>query len=152
MCDYETALIRFTRSLVRDADAALDCVQDTFLRAYESLDRGREINRQWLYTVARNRAIDELRLRRRLQPEGEHPAVPPFDAPSETGLTVQQTLARLPRHYREVLYLFAVAGFKTDEIAVMLGTTGSAVRQRLYRACQEFRRVYAEAENAERQR
>ena len=43
---------------------------------------------------------------------------------------------------REVLYLFDVAGFKTDEIGAMLGVRGSAVRQRLSRARERFRLLY----------
>src|SRR5579859_975877 len=79
MGDYEPSLLRFTCSLVRDADLARDCVQDTFLRAYESLCLGRQINRQWLWKVARNLAMDEFRHQRRLQPESDDLAAPPFD-------------------------------------------------------------------------
>jgi DNA-directed RNA polymerase specialized sigma24 family protein len=41
-----------------------------------------------------------------------------------------------------VLYLFGVAGFKTDEIASLLGVRGSTVRQRMYRARERFRNLY----------
>ena len=144
MGDYERSLLRFIGSLVRDADLARDCVQDTFLRAYESLCLGRQINRHWLWKVARNRAMDEFRHQRRLQPAGVELAAPPFDTASETSITVRQAMDGLTGRHREVLYLFAVSGFTTDEIADLLGTTGPAVRQRLYRARQEFRRVYGE--------
>ena len=144
MSDHERSLLRYTRSLVRDADLARDCVQDTFLRAYESLCRGRQINRQWLWTVARNRAMDEFRRRRRLWPESRDLPAEPFDSSSETSITVRQAMDGLTGRHREVLYLFVVSGFTTDEIAGLLGTTGPAVRQRLYRARQEFRRVYGE--------
>jgi RNA polymerase sigma-70 factor, ECF subfamily len=144
MSEYECSLRLFIWSLVRDADLAQDCVQDTFLRAYESLCRGRQVNKQWLLKVAHNRAVDEFRRRRRLQPESDDLAAPPFDTSSETSITVRQAMDGLTRRHREVLYLFAVSGFTTDEIAGLLGTTGPAVRQRLYRARQEFRRVYGE--------
>ena len=148
MADHERSLLRFTCSLVRDADLARDCVQDTFLRAYESLCHGRQINRQWLWTVARNRAMDEFRRQRRLWPESEALLAECFDSWTETGITVRQTMERLTRQNREVLYLFAVAGFKTDEIAGLLGTTGPAVRQRLYRARRQFRDLYGEIRHA----
>jgi RNA polymerase sigma-70 factor (ECF subfamily) len=142
MSEHERSLLLFTTSLLRDADLALDCVQDTFLRAYESLGRGRQVNQQWLFTVAYRRAVDEFRRRRRLRSGSEHVIVAPFDGSSETSMTVRQAMDGLTREHREALYLFAVAGFKTDEIAGLLGTTGPAVRQRLYRAREEFRRVY----------
>jgi RNA polymerase sigma-70 factor (ECF subfamily) len=139
---YEVSLLSFTRSLIRDADLALDCVQETFLRAYESLGRGRQVNKRWLFTVAHSRVMDEFRRRRRLQPELDDDTVTSCDASTDTGMIVRQALDRLPRQHQEVLYLFVVAGFTTDEIAGLLGTTGPAVRQRLYRARQKFRQVY----------
>jgi RNA polymerase sigma-70 factor (ECF subfamily) len=142
MGEHERSLLTYARSLLRDADLALDCVQDTFLRAYESLRRGRQVNKQWLFTVAHNRAVDEFRHRRRLGPECVHFPAASFEEPCETGMAVRQALDRLPLRQREVLYLFAVAGFTTDEIACLLGTTGPAVRQRLYRAREQFRYEY----------
>jgi RNA polymerase sigma-70 factor (ECF subfamily) len=143
MGEYERSLLQYTRCLLRDADLALDCVQDTFLRAYESLCRGRQVNKRWLFKVAHSRAIDELRRRRRLQSGPEKLMAGSFDGASERSLAVQQAMDELTQQQREVLYLFAVAGFKTDEIAGLLGITGPAVRERLYRARQEFRRRYA---------
>jgi RNA polymerase sigma factor (sigma-70 family) len=57
----------FTMRIVRDSDVAADVVQGTFTRAWETL-RANEPPRRfkaWLYTVARNRAIDQIRDRRR---------------------------------------------------------------------------------------
>jgi RNA polymerase sigma-70 factor (ECF subfamily) len=139
---YEVSLLGFTRSLIRDADLARDCVQETFLRAYESLRCGRQVNRRWLFTVAHRRVLDEFRRRRRLQPALDECSAASRDAPHDTGLIVRQTMDRLRYQYREVLYLFVIAGFTTDEIAGLLGTTGPAVRERLYRARREFRQVY----------
>ena len=141
MGEYECSLVRFARSLLPDADLALDCVQDTFLRAYESLCRGGQVNRQWLFTVAHNRAVDELRHRRWLGPACEDISAP-FDGWSETSLLVQEVMDALTRRHREVLYLSAVLGYTSDEIAALLWTSAPAVRERLYRARQEFRRAY----------
>jgi RNA polymerase sigma factor (sigma-70 family) len=58
---------------------------------------------------------------------------------------VEQLLSRLAPLDREVLYLFAVAGFKTDEIGAILGVRGAAVRQRLYRARERVRELWADA-------
>jgi RNA polymerase sigma-70 factor (ECF subfamily) len=144
MDEYERPLLAFVRSLLRDADLALDCVQETFLRAYEALSRGRQINGGWLYTVARSRAMDELRRRGRMRMQPRDVNEVRFDPPDDTGLAVWQVMDGMRQQDREVLYLFAIAGFKTDEIAGLLGTTGTAVRQRLYRARREFRRMYGE--------
>jgi RNA polymerase sigma-70 factor (ECF subfamily) len=61
---------------------------------------------------------------------------------TDESLAVQQVLERLSPPDREVLYLFDVAGFKTDEIGAMLGVRGTAIRQRLSRARERFRLLY----------
>lgn len=142
MNTYERPIYNFLLALLRDADLAVDCAQDTFLRAFENLRGGRPVNSAWLYTVARNRAMDEFRRQQRVQPEMETLEQIPVYESTDRALAVQQALAEMPPLDREVLYLFDVAGFKTDEIGAMLGVRGSAIRQRLSRARQRFRTVY----------
>lgn len=139
---YETRIYTFTLTLLGNSDLALDCTQDTFLRAYLHLSKGREVTGSWLYAVARNRAMDEFRRQRNVSSgDGlEHQEAP--ESPTDLRMTVQSAFARLQAVDREVLYLFGIAGFRTEEIGVMLGIRGSAVRQRLYRARQHFRAIY----------
>jgi len=58
----------FTMRIVRDPDVAADVVQGTFTRAWETLQADEPPRRfkAWLYTVARNRAIDQIRDRKRV--------------------------------------------------------------------------------------
>lgn len=142
MDEYERAIYNFLFGLVRDADRALDCTQDTFVRAFEHLRKGRPINAAWLYTVARNRAMDEFRRNKRVQPDLAALEEVPVHQRTDETLAVRQALDRLSPADREVLYLFDVAGFKTDEIGAMLGVRGSAIRQRLSRARERFRLIY----------
>ena len=140
---YERPLYTYLVTLLRDEDVAMDCVQDTFIRAYEHLKKGREVTRNWLYTVARNRAMDEFRRRRFVRPELEVlERVPIGDTPIENSIDVQRALERLSPQDREVLYLYEIAGFKTAEIGAMLGVRGAAIRQRLSRARERFRQLY----------
>ncbi|HZU11865.1 MAG TPA: sigma-70 family RNA polymerase sigma factor [Chloroflexota bacterium] len=139
---YERPLYNFLLALVRDGDLAADCTQDTFLRAYENLGKGKPVTTSWLYTVARNRAMDEFRRRRRLEPTDEALEHQFVEHHADETFAVQATLDQLAPHDREVLYLVDVAGFKTDEIAAMLGLQAAAVRQRLSRARERFRAVY----------
>ena len=139
---HERAIYNFMFGLVRDTDRALDCTQDTFVRAYEHLRKGKAINTAWLYTVARNRAMDEFRRRKRVQPDLDALAEIPVHHRTDESLAVRQVMDRLSPADREVLYLFDVAGFRTDEIGVMLGVRGTAIRQRLSRARERFRLLY----------
>jgi RNA polymerase sigma-70 factor (ECF subfamily) len=142
MREHERSIYNFLLALLRDADAALDCAQDTFLRAYENLRKGKPVKPQWLYTVARNRAMDVFRERRRVQPELGKLDQVPVQAPTDRAVAVRSAMERLSPADREVLYLFDVAGFKTEEIGEMLGIRSAAVRQRLSRARERFRRHY----------
>ena len=142
MNEYERAIYTFLLTIVRDADVALDCTQDTFLRAYQNLSRGKPVNAAWLYTVARNRAMDEFRRRKRIDPDPEAIELQSVEHTTDETLADQAVLERLSPQDREVLYLFDIAGFKTDEIGTMLGVRGAAVRQRLSRARERFRLAY----------
>jgi len=142
MNDYERPIYNFLLALLHDSDVALDCAQDTFLRAYENLRKGRPVNAAWLYTVARNRAMDEFRRNRKLQTDIDTLEQVPMHEHPDRALAVRAVLEQLSPADREVLYLFDVAGFKTDEIGAMLGIKGSAIRQRLSRARERFRVLY----------
>lgn len=142
MSDHERSIYNFLLGILRDSDVALDCTQDTFVRAYDNLRKGKPVNTAWLYKVARNRAMDEFRRQRRVQPEMDTLEQLSVEEPTDTIMAVQHILGQLSAMDREVLYLFDIAGFKTDEIGAMLGVRGSAIRQRLSRARERFRQLY----------
>lgn len=145
---YEQSLFGFLIVLVGDRDRAKDCLQDTFLRAYQNLLRGKPVNAQWLYTVARNRAIDDLRHQQRVQTE-PHPveaAVLDESFASERTRAVHRTLLTLSSEDREILYLAEVDAFTSRQIADMLGVRAGAVRMRLSRAHARFRIAYREVQ------
>ncbi|HEX8917489.1 MAG TPA: sigma-70 family RNA polymerase sigma factor [Chloroflexota bacterium] len=142
MNEHERPVYNFLLTLLRDPDMALDCAQDTFLRAYQNLAKGKPVNAPWLFKVARNRAMDEFRRRRHMTAEAETLEHIPVREATDQVLAVRSILELLSPSDREVLYLFDIAGFKTDEIGAMLGIRGSAVRQRLSRARERFRTLY----------
>lgn len=141
---YEQPLTNYLLVLLNDRDLVGDCAQDTFLRAYEHLARGRTINSQWLYKVARNRAIDQLRHRARTRtaPEMLDSIEGRDGGEVDRTAAVRMALGRLAPEDREILYLFVVDRFATAEIAVMLGIRPGAVRVRLSRARERFRVEY----------
>ncbi|GAC1319579.1 MAG: RNA polymerase sigma factor SigZ [Chloroflexota bacterium] len=139
---HERALFNFLLLQVGNVDVAQDCLQDVFLRAYENLHKGKPVNAAWLYKVARHRAIDGFRKNRWTLSADEALNRAASSSRTEHDVAVRLVLESMPRHDREVLYLFEVAGFRTEEIGCMLGIRGSAVRQRLYRARERFRTMY----------
>jgi RNA polymerase sigma-70 factor, ECF subfamily len=145
MDQSEAPIYRFLLSLVHDSDVAQDCSQDVFLRAYEALADGKPVTTSWLFTVARNRAMDEFRRRRRVQPDLDALTREATHDATDNRILAEEIMAQLPPLDRDVLYLFAVAGFTTDEIGQIIGTRGAAVRQRLYRARERVRSPWGEA-------
>lgn len=146
MQHYKDSLYGYVLALTSSPEIALDCTQDAFLRAHENLKRGKPVNARWLHTVARNRAIDELRRRQRERPELEtvEDRVDEDEGPSQRILDARQALARMTPEEREILHLFVVDRLRAAEIAEMLGTTATAVRMRISRARHHFRLLYGD--------
>jgi RNA polymerase sigma factor (sigma-70 family) len=137
----------FAVRILRDPDAAADVVQATFTRAWPALQNGpRPAHvKAWLFGIARNLSIDELRRRRRVFPnEGlglglaELPDPTAFD-PSETVETkelaelVWTSAAGLRAEEYALLDLHVRRGLSTDELADSLGVRRGAVYTRLTR-------------------
>lgn len=142
---YEKPLFNFLTVFLGDREAAQDCAQDAFLRAYEYLQRGRQVNAAWLYRVARNRAIDEIRRRKRIRSDlGTLADIAESDTAVRAG-PAYHALALLSPNDRELLYLFDIDGFDAREIGEMLSISRNAVHVRVFRARERFRKVYRPA-------
>jgi RNA polymerase sigma factor (sigma-70 family) len=83
---YADRLHDFCVGMVRDRDAAADCVQDVFCAAATQLPKLREPDRlrPWLYAIARNEALRCIRDRRREQVSDELPEAASHDAGPDT--------------------------------------------------------------------
>jgi RNA polymerase sigma-70 factor, ECF subfamily len=141
---HETALYRFLFVLTGEREMALDCTQDTFLRAFNNLSRGKPVNAGWLYKVAHNLAMDRFRKSKREDVAVEQLQRLPiegFDSP-ERGVAMRDAFSRLTAEDRTVLYLFAVEGLSGREIAERVGISPVAVRMRVLRARERFRMLY----------
>jgi RNA polymerase sigma-70 factor (ECF subfamily) len=126
------------RRLPRAADAD-DVVQETFLRAYQNLDRYDPARRfsTWLFAIGKNVAANHrVRERRRedLSRTGEGPAVACADAGSDAG-ELWQTAERVlsPASYR-ALWLRYADDLSVAEVARELRRTVVATKVMLFRA------------------
>jgi RNA polymerase sigma-70 factor (ECF subfamily) len=147
---HADAVARFAAS-VGARDEVDEVVQDTFVRAFGSLDgfRGESAFRTWLFTIARRLVIDRRRSARR---RGEQVAVKDtdvrteFDAldgvvADETEARMRAALDRLTPTQREVFTLRVGEGLSYREIAGVAGTTEGAARVHYHnamRAIKEF--------------
>lgn len=148
---YNQRLFRMARAILRDADEAEDVVQDTYVRAYASLDQfaGRARFSTWLTKITVYESAARLRKRKRLQ---ETP--PSSDKESQSMRSVEssdlnpeqqpvshealsfleQAVDALPAMYRCVFVLREVENLSTDETADCLNLTEETVKIRLLRA------------------
>ena len=149
---HATSLARFIGSLGAIA-APEEIVQDTFVRAFGSLDafRGESSLRSWLFTIARRLVLDERRAGRR---ERNHVALEDAQdqlisaddvldgvVADESEGRVRDAVSRLSPLQREVFTLRVVEGLSYKEIAVVASTTEGAARVHYHnamRAVKEF--------------
>lgn len=133
-------VLRFLARLLDDREAALDALQEAFVRAFGALP-GFEPERPlrpWLLAIARNAALDGLRRRARRDAR-EVWAGGPDPAPCaregaerrETRALVQEALAALSQEHREVVLLRLAHGLRLEEVAAALEVTERTVRNRL---------------------
>jgi len=142
----------YAMTLLRDSAAAEDVTALAFERAYRrrrTFDRRRGEERAWLFGIARNAALDELRRRRRsasllVDPE----SVPDHEAAGDDGaeVTLRRTALRLalqalPARDRELIALKFHAGLTNQELARVLGVSESNAGTMLHRTVQKLRKA-----------
>jgi RNA polymerase sigma factor (sigma-70 family) len=138
----------YVAGLLRDATAAEEVTAATFERAYRKRNRfdpQRGEPRAWLFGIARNAALDELRRRGRQAELTAEPAdLTAFGAEegtehSERCLAVSAALERLQPRERELIALKFFAGLANAEIAQVLSTSESNAGTKLHRAMIKLR-------------
>jgi RNA polymerase sigma-70 factor (ECF subfamily) len=141
----------YVTGMLRDRSAAEDVTAQAFERAFRrraSFKPDRGTHRAWLFGIARNAALDELRRR------GRHAAL--TTEPEDTLATGAQeeaaeaalrrtmlsaALARLSARERELIALKYFAGLANAEIAAVIGVSESNAGTRLHRAIEKLREV-----------
>jgi RNA polymerase sigma-70 factor (ECF subfamily) len=140
---HADSLARFASSMGARGDVE-EVVQDTFVRAFASLDgfRGESSLRTWLFTIARRLLLDRRRADRR---RGEQVEVQDSDVATEydsldavvadeTQVRLKAAMARLSPTQREVFTLRVSEGMSYKEIADAVGTTEGAARVHYHNA------------------
>jgi RNA polymerase sigma-70 factor, ECF subfamily len=155
---YSAKLFRLAWRITGDEQSAEDAVQETFLRAYRSLDRfdSRSQFGTWLHRIAVNAALDlarkqqRHRARREDWPEeeaGGEPVPSPAPGPERIALSleveraVRSGMAELSAMERTAFVLRHFEGRSIAEICEQLGLGASAGKQAIFRAVKKLRRV-----------
>lgn len=142
-------LYRYAYWLCRNRQVAEDLVQETYARAWRSLDdlRDEKAARAWLLTTLRR---EHARLYEKERPQSDGLTDPDslpqarrdFDG-SADAWALRRAMAQMADEYREPLVLQVLGGYSCEDIAAMLDITPQAVMTRLFRARQQLRQVLA---------
>ena len=145
-----TTVFSYLRHVLRDRAAAEDVFQQVFTEVWRrgaSYDAQRGSLATWVLTIARSRAIDELRRRR---PEPLDPDTMPetaVPAPQDEVIDrwrVAHLLTRLPVEERELLRLRFYLDLSQTEIAAQLGVPLGTVKSRMVRGLERLRAMLDE--------
>jgi len=140
----------YVMTLLRDRAAAEDVTMATFEKAYRGrnrFDRRRGSERAWLFTIARNSALDELRRRKRTATLAADPAdlEVAHDTDPLRRAAVRAALAGLEPRERELVTLKFIVGMSNAEIGRIIGSSESAAGTRLCRVVAKLREACRES-------
>ncbi len=161
---YERPIFSLVYRMVRDRELAEDLSQETFIKALNALDSYRPEYKfsSWIFKIANNAAIDQLRRREldTLSLEGSPHAVTPeaveatalqigsrgesaLDAVAsiELGGEIEKAIAQLRPEYRSCILLRHVEGYAYEEISEILDLPLGTVKTYIHRARHELRRA-----------
>jgi len=161
---YQGRLVNYLLRMVGNVQDAHDLAQDVFLKVYAALDRFDDQYRfsTWLFRVAQNAAIDQIRKRRLKlvsinRPEGKDdegggdwdlpsPGPTPYQETRnvERGIAIRDAIEKLPDEYRELIELRHYAELSYDEIAQLKAMPLGTVKNKLFRGRQMLKEKLTE--------
>jgi RNA polymerase sigma-70 factor (ECF subfamily) len=145
---WSAPLLRYLERMLHDAASAEELVQEAFLRVYRARERYQPEARfsTWLYRIATNLALNELRRPQRRKPHRSQdvdgapelaaagPGADDLVHARRLALAVERELDALPERQRAALWLTAVEGLSYAEVAGSLEISESAVKALVHRA------------------
>jgi RNA polymerase sigma-70 factor (ECF subfamily) len=164
---YKDPIINYINMMVGNYDIAADLAQETFLRVYQNIGRYNSLYQfsTWIYRIATNLAIDEIRYRKRrgqvfyrniwgnqndgaaeerefaLRDSGRSPSEEVLR--KESGQVLGDAIRSLPSKYRTAFVMKEIQELPYDEIARILNTSPGTIKSRLHRARELLQRKLA---------
>lgn len=145
---HADALFRYCVFKVRDRDTAKDLLQEAFMKAWDSLSQGNEVQnmRAFLYKILGNLIIDHYRKKKsasldELSEAGFDPAAP-IESTAEDRFDGERAIAlikELPKEYRDVIFMRCIEDMSFKEIAEITGEVENTVAVRFHRGIKKAR-------------
>jgi RNA polymerase sigma-70 factor, ECF subfamily len=158
---YQRPIISYVYRMLGDHESAMDVTQEVFIKVYNSLHKYSAEYKfsTWLYRIAHNAAIDHMRRNSvvpqsieaenadgtyQLQLESPHPSPEKNREMSEWRTEIDSVVKCLPPPYRDLIVLRHGQDMSYDEIAEVTGLPLGTVKNRLFRAREMMRDMFAE--------
>ena len=147
---YGDAIFRFCVMKVSNREVAQDLTQETFLRYWQTLRKGEELQneRAYLYTLARNLVIDWYRKKKESSLDVLFEAGIDFEGDDQRSVTASaeareifKVIGKLDDDSREVLLLRYVEGFSPQEIAALRNESPNTISVRIHRATKKVQEL-----------
>lgn len=155
---YKDCITNYLNMMIGDYDTAVDLCQETFLRVYRNIHRYSNVYQfsTWIYRIATNLAIDEIRYRKRRgrvfyknvwgKRDSKDKEVPDFEITDvrrgprdemlrkESSQVLGDAIRSLPEKYRTAFVMKEVQELPYDAIAKALNCSAGTIKSRLHRA------------------
>lgn len=152
---YQSRLVNYLYRLLGNLEEAHEVAQEVFLKIHQALDRFDPKYRfsTWIFRVAQNAAIDQIRKRRLklvslTRPDDGDDETRDWDLPSpdrdaygdfrneERGDAIHEAIHELPEEYRELIVMRHFGDLSYDEIATTKEMPLGTVKNKLFRGRQ----------------
>lgn len=152
---YQDVFLRKAYAVVKSREGAEDIVQETFTRIYLNAGRFHSVPgasfKSWAFKILFNTSFThyqkkkkERAVRADIEPEF-YDVLPDLTSQTEEKRELRDYLvsvfSRMPTHFSRVLTLHFLEGKSQEEIAKEEGTTVGAIKTRVHRAKQEFKKI-----------
>jgi RNA polymerase sigma-70 factor (ECF subfamily) len=155
---HHAGLVRYLVPFTRRVEVAEDLAQEAFIRIYKHAREYRSVAKvsTWLYRIATNLALNEIRDRKRRPAvslnapfgedgerqdelaDGREPSPVRRAEANDLAGRVREAIGELPELYRAVMLLCDLQGMSYEEAAEALGIKVGTIRSRLFRAREQF--------------
>ncbi|OQB99504.1 MAG: ECF RNA polymerase sigma factor SigW [Firmicutes bacterium ADurb.Bin099] len=153
---YQNKAYAISVKIVQNHDDALDCVQDSFIKAFRSLStfNFQSSFNTWLYRIVTNTSLDLLRKNKKyqsnipiekplsgdddddyfIQIEDRKADVENIAISNQTVIAVREAISQLSEDLKKVIILFEIEQFSLIEVSDILNIPVGTVKSRLFRA------------------
>lgn len=132
----------YAMRIVGDADDAEDLVENTFVKAWQTIQDGKELDnfKSYMYLLVRNECIDFLRKKKTMADVSEIPDVgeDSIDT-SERDARIWKAMDELPEKCREIFLMSKRDGLSNEEIAEELDISIKTVKNQMTKAYSRLR-------------